>query len=303
MPKFRKAGEIFILQMRHWFGRGKLTPRKVRELFRIGGEIFILQMRHWFGRGKLTPAMAGWEKPFDMLRRKWVEVPATPTVDGRRRTDELLTLPDDELLGVWSKAREANTTGSGFGIRGWYHLLYADALRGKKVLDVGCGLAFDGITFAQHGARVTFVDIAETNLKVVRRLCKILGLHDVDFLYMRDLESLSSLETDYDVVMGIGSLHNAPFEVMRLEAQELLKHLRIGGRWIQLAYPKTKWLREGSLPFDVWGIRTDGPGTPWEEWYDLPKLLRLLEPARFDVVLYLEFDNSNLNWFDLVRKQ
>ena len=277
--------------------------RKARELFRITRELFMLQMRHRFSRSKLTSTAAGWEKPFDTLRHKWVEVPVTTTVNGRRRTDELLTLSDEELLGLWSKAREAQTTGSGFATRGWYHLLYADALRGKKILDVGCGLAFDSITFAQHGARVTFVDIVETNLQVVRRLCKILGLHDVDFLYMRDVESLSSLEVDFDVVMCIGSLHNAPFEVIRPEVQELLRHLRIGGRWIQLAYPKTKWLREGSLPFDMWGIRTDGPGTPWVEWYDLPKLLRLLEPARFDVVLYLEFDNNNFNWFDLVRRQ
>lgn len=277
--------------------------RTVSESCRIAWELLSLQIKHGFRRGKLTSTAVEWEKPFDILRRKWVEVPITPTVNGRRRTDKLLSLPDEELLELWSKSREAQTTRSGFKTRGWYHLLYADVLRDKKVLDIGCGLAFDGITFAQHGARVTFVDIVETNLEVVSRLCKILGLRDVDFLYMRDVESLSSLEVDFDVVMCMGSLHNAPFEVIRPEAQELLRHLKIGGRWLQLAYPKTKWLREGSLPFDVWGIRVDGPGTPWEEWYDLPKLLRLLKPARFDVVLYLEFDNSNFNWFDLIRRQ
>ncbi len=237
------------------------------------------------------------------MRRKWSKVPLKPTIGSRRKTDELLAIPDEELLGLWCKSREVQTTETGFATRGWYHLLYAAGFRGKKVLDIGCGLAFDGITFAQHGARVTFVDIVETNLEVVRRLCKIFGLHDVYFLYMRDVESLSPLEVDFDVVMCIGSLHNAPCEVIRPEAQELLRHLQIGGRWIQLAYPKTRWLREGRLPFDTWGVRTDGPGTPWVEWYDLPKLLRLLQPARFDVVLHMEFGNSNYNWFDLVHRQ
>lgn len=277
--------------------------RIARELFHIAWELFVLQMKHRFRRAKLTSTVVGWEKPFDTLRRKWVEVPTTPTLNGRRQTDELLRLPDEELLGLWHKSREAQTTGNGFATRGWYHLLYSAAFRGKKILDIGCGLAFDGITLAQHGTRVTFIDIVETNLEVVRRLCKFFGLHDVDFLYMQDVQSLSSLEVDFDVVMCIGSLHNAPFEVIYPEAQELLRHLKIGGRWIQLAYPKTRWLREGRLPFDAWGVRTDGPGTPWVEWYDLPKLLRLLQPARFDVVLYLEFDNSNYNWFDLVRRQ
>lgn len=239
-----------------------------------------------------------WQRPFDVLRAKWVQVPTTRS--GSMRTDELLALPDAELLAVWSRAREDITTGGQFAHRGWYHILYADAFGDKKILDVGCGFAIDGITFAQHGAKVAFVDIVESNVQVVRRLCGILGLQDVDFLFMQDIGSLVSLDSDFDVVMCLGSLHHAPFEVVRPEAHELLRHLKIGGRWIQLAYPKTRWLRDGSPPFDQWGARTDGPGTPWAEWYDLPKLLRLLEPARFEVVLCQEFHNSDFIWFDLL---
>jgi hypothetical protein len=82
--------------------------------------------------------------------------------------------------------------------------------------------------------------------------------------------------------------------------QELLRHLKIGGRWLQLAYPKTRWIRAGSPPFHKWGAMTDGADTPWAEWYDLPKLLSLLEPAQFDVVLCLEFHDHNFIWFDLL---
>jgi hypothetical protein len=46
---------------------------------------------------------------------------------------------------------------------------------------------------------------------------------------------------------------------------------------------------------------TDG-GAPWVEWYDLTKLHAVLEPARFDTVLYFEFHNSDFNWFDLLRR-
>jgi len=68
---------------------------------------------------------------------------------------------------------------------------------------------------------------------------------------------------------------------------------------LQLAYPKSRWIRDGSPSFDKWGPMVDGPGTPWEEWYDVPKLLSMFEPAKFDVVLYQEFHNSDFNWFDL----
>lgn len=215
------------------------------------------------------------------------------------KTTDLLALSDGELLDMWTNARQDITTGMQFAHRGWYHRLYADSMRGKKVLDVGSGFAIDSITFAQHGAKVTFVDIAQNNLAVVKRLCETLGLKDVSFVLLESIESLHPLESDYDVIMAMGSLHHAPFDTIKPEAHELLRHLRIGGRWLQLAYPKTRWAREGRLPFDRWGVVTDGEGTPWAEWYDLPKLLQLLEPAQFEVVLCQEFHNSDFIWFDL----
>ncbi len=241
-----------------------------------------------------------WTRPFETLRGKWVEVPLDDY--GRRKTSDLVLLSDDELLDTWLKVRQASTTGSGFSIRGWFHALYVEAMRGKKVLDVGCGLAYDSITFAQHGAAVTFVDLTESNIQVVTRLCKIQNLTNVDFLMLQDLDSLKTLGADFDVILALGSLHCAPFEIIRAEVQELLRHLKLGGRWLQLAYPKTRWAREGRLPFDRWGERTDGAGTPWMEWYDLEKVLRLMAPARFDVVLDLEFHNSDFNWFDLLLR-
>jgi SAM-dependent methyltransferase len=242
---------------------------------------------------------AKWRKPFELLRRKWHEVPA----GGQRvTTRQLLALADEELLEQWHRIRLEASAGPAFDVRGWYHLLYSDILRGKRVMDVGCGLGIDGVTFAERGGRMTFVDIVQSNLAVVERVCKLLGLDGVAFRYMEDISSLAGLPTDYDVIWCQGSLINAPFHVIRAEAQELLRHLPVGGRWIELAYPKIRWEREGRPPFHEWGGFTDGPGTPWVEWYDLEKLRAALEPAQFDVVLYLEFHNSDFNWFDLVRR-
>jgi 2-polyprenyl-3-methyl-5-hydroxy-6-metoxy-1,4-benzoquinol methylase len=243
-----------------------------------------------------------WSRPYDTLRRKWIEVPLD--VNGERiKTSELLRLPDQELLKVWSTARDKDGQGPGFAVRGWYRTLYADFVRGKRLIDVGSGLGFDSITFAQYGANVTFVDLAQTNLLVLQRLCDLLGVRErTTFLYMEDVSSLEALPRDFDVVLAVGSLHNAPFEVMKPEVLEIVRHLKLGGRWLQLAYPKTRWIREGALPFDEWGERTDGAGTPWEEWYDVPKLLELLTPAKFDLVFYCEFHNADFNWFDLILR-
>ena len=241
---------------------------------------------------------AAWKNPYDTLREKWVSVPSGENVF--EKTTNLIKLSDDALLAQWQKARHDITTGAEFAHRGWYHTLYADFMRGKKVMDVGSGFGVDPITFAQHGAKVTFVDLVETNLQVLERLCGIMGLKDVQFAHLQDLGSLSPLGTDYDVIMAMGSLHNAPDTVMKPEYQELLRHLRVGGRWLQLAYPKSRWKRDGRPPFTQWGLMTDGPGTPWCQPYDLEKLLSMFEPAKFGVVLYQEFHKSDFNWFDLL---
>lgn len=234
----------------------------------------------------------------NVLRGKWSEVPAGTT--SRATTPKLLDLPDDQLLSIYGQARKESTEGPAFSIRGWYHLLYKDILRGKRVLDVGSGLGIDGIAFAEEGAQVTFLDIVDSNLQLVKRLCYLKKIDNVDFCYMENLSSLSALRRDFDVIWCQGSLINAPFEIIRVEAQELLKHLKKNGRWIELAYPKTRWEREGKMSFETWGDTTDG-GAPWMEWYDLTKLLAILEPSKFNVVLNFEFHGGDFNWFDLER--
>jgi hypothetical protein len=240
---------------------------------------------------------ATWQLPYDTLRKKCVEVPSDAL--GRIKTTDLLDLSDGSLLAAWERSRADITTGSEFAHRGWYHALYADGMRGKKLMDVGSGFGVDSITFAQHGAKLTFVDLVETNLKVLERLCNIMGLKEAQFVHLQDLNSLKPLDTDYDVIMAMGSMHHAPLDILRPEYGELLRHLEVGGRWLQLAYPKVRWVRDGRPRFANWGLTTDGPGTPWAEWYDLDKLLSMFAPARFEVVLYQEFHNGDFNWFDL----
>src|SRR5256885_10397705 len=91
-------------------------------------------------RASVTPALdsealgsqfTGSADPLDVLRQKWIEVPTTRS--GRKRTSELLQLSDDELRREWEIVREDLTTGTEFAHRGWYHTLYADFVKGKKI--------------------------------------------------------------------------------------------------------------------------------------------------------------------------
>ena len=196
--------------------------------------------------------------------------------------------------------REA-TVGEGFPVRGWYHMLYRDILRDKTVLEIGSGMGIDGIELARHGARMTFVDIVESNLELLERLCRIFGIGDARFVYLERLSSLDALPADFDVVWCQGSLINAPFEFATRECAAILPHLKKSGRWIELAYPRERWERDGRPRFSLWGTMTDGEGTPWMEWYDLGRLSARLAPAKFVPLLTLNFHNDDFNWFDLLR--
>src|SRR6185295_16215044 len=121
--------------------------------------------------------------------------------------------------------------GDSFSIRGWYHLLYKDILRGKRTMDVGSGFGIDGISFALEGAQMTFVDIVQSNLDVLKRICGLLKIDGVKFCHLENLDSINHLPFDYDFIWCQGSLINAPLTVIRNEAQALLRHLPPGGRW------------------------------------------------------------------------
>ncbi len=240
--------------------------------------------------------MAGKSGSLDRYREKWREAPRGSDTDGRIVSSDLLAMTDDGLLAVWDAMAARRYAGE----IGWLGPLYVDAFRGKRVLELGSGLGFDGIRFALQGAAWTFADIVAENLAVVRRIAELKGLGEsVRFHLIDDNLSFAALPSDYDAIWVFGSIHHVPFEMARQEALEVLGHLSPGGRWMELVYPRERWLREGALSFDAWGRVTDGERTPWAEWHDVEKVRRRLFPAPLRTVLDFEFCSHNYRWLDL----
>lgn len=240
-------------------------------------------------------APSDWDTYAQLLRTKWHEVPSS---ERRHSSVEWLALSDSALKAAWTTRRTAED----FSSREWYRTLYSPIFREKTILDLGCGLGFDTLTFAERGARVVCADIVESNVQLVQRVAGLLGVENIDFRYVDTLASLDRIPAAVDAIWCAGSFHHAPKAVLRQEVQVLLPHLPVGGRWIQLAYPRLRWERDGKLPFSTWGDRTDG-SAPWAEWYDLTKLRALLAPASFDTILNFEFHDNDFVWFDLVRRR
>lgn len=232
----------------------------------------------------------------DRYRDKWREAPRGSDTDGRIFSSELLTLDDEQLLAHWDEMASRRYGGE----LGWLGPLYFDTFRDRRVIELGSGLGFDGMRFAANGAHWTFADIVPDNLAVVRRIAALKGLSGVvRFHLIGDDLSFAALPDDYDAIWVFGSIHHVPFEIARREALDVLGHLKPGGRWMELVYPRERWLREGAPPFDQWGKLTDGERTPWAEWHDIEKVRRRLSPAPLRTILDFEFCAHNYRWLDL----
>src|SRR5207302_10998610 len=122
-------------------------------------------------------------------------------MDGRVFSTDLLALGDVELQAAW-QAMAARRYG---GEIGWLGPLYADFFRGNQVLELGSGLGFDGLRFAEAGASWTFADIVPDNLAVIRRVASLKGLAGrVRFHLIGDDLSFAGLPGDYDVIWVFG---------------------------------------------------------------------------------------------------
>ena len=127
----------------------------------------------------------------------------------------------------------------------------------------------------------------------------ILGIQkNAEFLLLQSHNDLENLN-DTDVLFSGGSLHHAPREFLEPEYRILESKIRTGGRWLQLAYPKTRWVREGSPKFEKWGTYTDGPDTPYAKPIDAAFVQSMIEPRESRVILDYELHNSDFNWIDL----
>ncbi len=84
--------------------------------------------------------------------------------------------------------------------------------KGKKVLEIGCGIGTDMINFARAGAYVTAVELSKKSLEIARKRAEVYGLQNRIKFYHGNAEELSKFVPiePYDLIYSFGVIHHTP---------------------------------------------------------------------------------------------
>jgi ubiquinone/menaquinone biosynthesis C-methylase UbiE len=116
----------------------------------------------------------------------------------------------------------------------------AAILKGKHLLEVGCGMGYDSLEFLKRGVRVTATDLTPNAVKLSRRHFEIEGVQPEDVRTANGLK-LPFDDNTFDAVWANGVLH-ATGDTARAIA-EARRVLKPGGRAIiSHFYRKPSWM-------------------------------------------------------------
>ncbi len=85
-----------------------------------------------------------------------------------------------------------------------------DRWKGKKVLEIGCGIGTDSASFARAGAELTAVDVSPRSLEIARQRFEVYGLKAR--FYCGSAEELTSFlrPERFDLIYSFGVIHHTP---------------------------------------------------------------------------------------------
>ena len=113
--------------------------------------------------------------------------------------------------------------------------------RGKRVLEVGCGIGTDSVNFARAGAELTAVDLSGESLRIAEDRAAVMGVADRIHFAQANAEELASVldGEQFDLVYSFGVIHHTPRPNVALaQMRELIAP---GGTMKLMVYHRRSW--------------------------------------------------------------
>lgn len=111
--------------------------------------------------------------------------------------------------------------------------------RDRRVLDMGCGIGTDTLSFASCGAFVDAVDISPKSLEIARKRAVAMGVDGQIQFIEGNIEDLDIHERRYDLVYSFGVIHHTPNP--RAAVETALRLVKPGGVFKCMLYHRVSW--------------------------------------------------------------
>jgi 2-polyprenyl-3-methyl-5-hydroxy-6-metoxy-1,4-benzoquinol methylase len=188
----------------------------------------------------------------DSIRQWWASNPMTYGLEhgrtdyadegGKQKSIDLTTREffdhADKVFYSWNEPRHSATDKFG-------KIFDFERYRGKRVLEIGCGMGCMAMNWAQHGADVTAVDLNPVAISQTRRRFESYGL--AGDIREADAENLAFEDNTFDFVYSWGVLHHTPRTQKTIE--EVHRVLKPGGRTGVMLYHRNSFLFRYQVQF------------------------------------------------------
>jgi ubiquinone/menaquinone biosynthesis C-methylase UbiE len=125
-----------------------------------------------------------------------------------------------------------------YGGREWHvpTVAHFQAFRGKDVLEIGCGIATDGLEFARNGAKYVGVDLTPHSIELATERFELFGVPG-RFEVADAAKGLPFPDSSFDHVYSFGVIHHSPEpeDIVR----EMHRVLRKGGSFTVMLYNRS----------------------------------------------------------------
>jgi SAM-dependent methyltransferase len=109
--------------------------------------------------------------------------------------------------------------------------------KGKRVLEIGCGIGTDSVNFARHCNEYVGLELSDVSLDITKKRFEVYGL-DGTFYNINAEDDLSFLG-QFDLIYSFGVIHHSPNPQKIID--NVYKLLKPGGEFKFMVYAENSW--------------------------------------------------------------